>query len=413
MTIVRYSISIVSLITLAIFAGCNKEETVSFYSAPKDPPPVQAQVMPVADNQALPPGHPPAGGAVPPPPVATAAPESPLAWTVPAGWTQLPGNQMRFASFQVSDDPKFLLSVIPLGMEAGELVPNVNRWEQQLGLPASPADKINDVVKKVSTNGIDINTVDLTGPESANPRMRMLAAMTNAGGQVWFFKLTGPIDTVGKQKEKFDAFVKSLKPSDGAAPAAPTAGIATNSPPPPAAGNLPSGHPDISNPQQQLPAIPSTGSMALSKYKPADGWKETPGSKAPRMLAFTVNEGDKKADLIVTRFGAHGAGSMLDNVNRWRGQIGLPPVADAKNLPMSDVTAGKENPGILITLDNPGDDKTPAKRMAVAVTSVGPDLWFFKLTGPPETLDKEKANFDAFLKSLEFAPEPPATDEKP
>jgi hypothetical protein len=38
--------------------------------------------------------------------------------------------------------------------------------------------------------------------------------------------------------------------------------------------------------------------------------------------------------------------------------------------------------------------------MLVAIASTGDDLWFFKLTGPDELVTKERANFDAFLKSL-------------
>ena len=47
----------------------------------------------------------------------------------------------------------------------------------------------------------------------------------------------------------------------------------------------------------------------------------------------------------------------------------------------------------------------PPSGMRVAIAIVGPDCWFFKLTGAPETVDKQNASLDAFLKSMEFAPE--------
>jgi hypothetical protein len=377
----NYSV-IAAVVSALMLAGCGKDETVSVYSAPKDPPPTAATVAPVADTNAPPPGHP----AIPPGAVAPAAGEGPLSWTTPPGWKQLPGNEMRFASFQVGDDPKILLSVIPLGMEAGKVPDNVNRWEGQLGLPPTPADKLDSVVKKISANGLEINAVDLSSPAGTNPPMRMLAAMTNAGGRVWFFKLSGPADVVGKQKDNFDAFIKSIKPSAGGD----TAAVA----PPPA--------------QAAGPAIPAGGSMKISAFKAADDWKETPGSKAPRMIAFNVGPQDKQATLVVTRFGANGAGNFLDNINRWRGQIGLEPVTDPKGVPMSDVKAGKDNPGLMVTIDNPA----AAKRMMVVMASVGSDLWFFKLTGPTETVDQAKPAFENFMKSLEFAPEG-NSDEKP
>ena len=51
---------------------------------------------------------------------------------------------------------------------------------------------------------------------------------------------------------------------------------------------------------------------------------------------------------------------------------------------------------------NPGGEGKPAQRMLVAIASSGQDLWFFKLTGPAQAVDEQRAAFDEFLKSLEF-----------
>jgi hypothetical protein len=374
-----HSTCVILVTFLTLLAGCRKQsEKIAVYSSPKDAPPA---TMPVADSGA---------GAPIAPAVAGDAPAgSPLAWTVPDGWKELPGSAMRFASFQVSDNPPLQLSVTPLGMEAGDPLSNVNRWEQQLGLPPTPAEKLDSVIKKVPSNGLEISTVDLTGPESATPRARMLAAMLPAGGQIWFFKLTGPLDAVAAQKEKFDTFIRSLKPADATAPPAQAAPLAAPVAQAPAAG----AHAPVAG-----------QSMKLAKFTAGAGWTEIPGSKAPRMVAYDMGEGEKKAQLIVTRFNQNSTGSFLDNINRWRTQIGLPAVADTKGVEMADTAAGKER-AVMITLDNPGGAGAAAKRMLVAIAIVGPDCWFFKLTGAPETVEKEKAALDAFLKSLEFSPE--------
>ena len=151
--------------------------------------------------------------------------------------------------------------------------------------------------------------------------------------------------------------------------------------------------------------------MKLSGYHAPSGWEEIPGAKAPRMIAFSMGPADAKAELIVTRFGAHNTGSFLDNINRWRGQLGLGAVADVKTVPMSDAQVGKAEQAVLITLDNP--QAKPAARMLVVISSIGPDMWFFKLTGPASTLDAQRQAFDSFLKSLEFAPEGDAVEPKP
>ncbi len=308
----------------------------------------------------------------------------------------MPAGEMRFAAYQVSDDPPVQFTVIPLPMEAGEVLANVNRWEHQLGLPPSPAEKLDTIVKTSTVNGLAVKSVDLSGPESATPRQRMLAAMVPAGGRIWFFKMSGPIEVIGKQKDQFDALIASLKPGSGEA----FAGAA------PATGSREAGGAQA----PEAPAAPAV-SMKLSSYHAGEGWKEIPDPKAPRMIAFTVGSDDAKAELIVTRFGSQNTGSFLENINRWRGQMALPAVQDVKNIPMADAQVGKAERAVLITIDNP--DAKPAKRMLVVISSIGPDMWFFKLTGPATTIDAQRQAFDAFLKSMEFAPEGDAGEPKP
>jgi hypothetical protein len=356
---VKHISPLVIFLTL-VAIGCENREEIVVYDAPKDPPPATAPVATMAMADAVAP-H--------------ANVEGPLTWTLPEGWKQKAGGgDMRFATVQVSEDPPIDLTVIPLGGGAsvGDVTANINRWEGQLGLPPTPAEKIDSVAKKSSPNGLTVTAVDLKGE-----KQRMLAAMTPHGGKTWFFKVVGPADVVEKHKEKFDAFVASLKPGgEAAAPAKP-----------------------------QAPA--AKASMKLAGYKAADDWKEIPGSAGPRMIAFNVGPDEKKAELIVTRFGQNSAGGFLDNVNRWRGQIGLPPVEDMKTVAMSDTAAG-DQPAVQLQFDNPD----AGKRMLVAISVIGPDAWFFKLTGPPETLDKQKPAFEAFLKSLQFAPAQPEGDAK-
>ena len=79
-------------------------------------------------------------------------------------------------------------------------------------MPPSPAEKLGSIVKSQTVNGLDVKSVDLTGRRTQSPRQRMLAAMVPAGGRIWFFKMSGPVDVVAKEKENFDGFLASLKP---------------------------------------------------------------------------------------------------------------------------------------------------------------------------------------------------------
>ena len=187
--------------------GCDRGDPMTVTDASKTPA-----------KQELPAGHPPINGGQMPAMQAAAPEGAAIRWEVPAGWKQVPGSGMRFATLQMSEeDPALALTVIPLAGQSGSLVANVNRWEGQLGLPSTPEAQLSKVVQRVEAGGVKIDVVDLTGVEQEGGRQRILGAIVPHEGRVWFFKTTGPAEKMGKQKEKFDQFIRSIR--FGAAPA--------------------------------------------------------------------------------------------------------------------------------------------------------------------------------------------------
>jgi hypothetical protein len=93
------------------------------------------------------------------------------------------------------------------------------------------------------------------------------------------------------------------------------------------------------------------------------------------------------------------AGGVLANVNRWRAQVGLGPVA-AADLPRETAKldlAGSE----AIVADMTGKDMRtggPARLIAVTVPQ-GAQTWFYKLLGEPDVVAAEKENFLGFIRS--------------
>ena len=379
----RLSTPIVAMLTLlaaAMFAiGCEENEPIAFYQAPKDPPPTTAPVTTIADvNRA-------AGGG------AAAGAKTKLHWDAPKAWKEMPAGQMRVAQFRVNDEPPVDLTVIPLGPESGALLPNVNRWEKELGVGPSPESKLPELTKQQKVGDLDVTTVDLKGAEK-----RTLAAIVPHGGRVWFFKMQGPLDVVAKQQENFNAFIQSLH----AAEEGHKHGDAGEADPH-------AGHDHAANPHGGAGAGAGAGDphgaaiSKLTKFATPDGWKEIPDSKPPRMLGLEVGSGDARAEMIATRFAAGNAGSFADNITRWRSQIGLPPVADPSTIPMKDTVVGKDGEGIALEMDNPATKRSTV----VVIASARGDLWFFRFTGPTDTIKAERAKFDAFVKSLEFGGE--------
>jgi len=120
-------------------------------------------------------------------------------------------------------------------------------------------------------------------PKPVTTPMRLLGAIVPHGERTWFFKLLGPAPVVGEQKETFDRFLTTVKFND-------------------------------------------TGDRPITWTVP-EGWsEEQPGGQ---MRYATLRSDKDHLELTVTSLGREG-GAVLPNVNRWRGQIGLPSVTEAE-----------------------------------------------------------------------------------
>ncbi len=114
------------------------------------------------------------------------------------------------------------------------------------------------------------------------PSDRTLAAIVSHGEQGWFFKITGAKDAVADQGDAFTTFVKSVR-------------------------FTPEG-----TPEWTVPA----------------GWQEQPGGSI-RYATLMIPSGDKPLELSVTalpKTPGDDENYALVNINRWRGQLKLPPI---------------------------------------------------------------------------------------
>lgn len=153
---------------------------------------------------------------------AFAAPEDPPpgagpgepTYTVPKGWEKA-SKPVTFsvATFEAGEgEQKAVVSFTPLSGPAGGLVPNVNRWREQVGLKRVGEDELKKGLRKIEVGGAAAQYADLSGPESDGAkRPRILGVVVPRGGHTWFIKMTGPADLVGEQKPAFEEFVKSVR----------------------------------------------------------------------------------------------------------------------------------------------------------------------------------------------------------
>lgn len=130
-----------------------------------------------------------------------------LKWEVPPGWTQAATSAMRYASFAVEKNgEKADISVVTFPGDGGADAENVNRWRQQVGLPAVEASALNSMIVPVPAGEVSFSTVDMAGATA-----RVLAGWTRHDGRAWFFKLTGPQTVVEQEKAKFVKFLQSVR----------------------------------------------------------------------------------------------------------------------------------------------------------------------------------------------------------
>ena len=154
---------------------------------------------------------------------------------------------------------------------------------------------------------------------------------------------------------------------------------------------LPPGHPDISSmPGMPVSATPGTGSAQLTWKTPASWTELAPGQM--RVGSFKVTgAGGKLADVSIIPLGGI-AGGNVANVNRWRGQLQLPPVAELA--------------GAVDTLEANGlhllvfDAANGGSRILGAIVPRPGETWFFKLTGPDDLVARTKPAFLDFLKTV-------------
>lgn len=148
-------------------------------------------------------------------------------------------------------------------------------------------------------------------------------------------------------------------------------------------------------PGDQTAPASSTAVAPQIKWELPEGW--APGAQSPmRYASFMASrENGEKADISVITFPGNG-GSDLDNVNRWRQQIGLAPV-DTSQLTSLIIPLQSESVSFSTTDLTGTDSRTLAAWLRRDSRS-----WFFKMTGPNAAVEKEKPKFVRFLQSIRF-----------
>ncbi|MDD5139190.1 MAG: hypothetical protein PHY43_02890 [Verrucomicrobiales bacterium] len=311
-----------------------------------------------------------------------------LQYALPAGWEKKAPSQMRVASFGISENGRQAdVSVIPLAGTAGTDPANVNRWRGQVGLEALSETELAKLAEKITVGESPAELYDLAGtaPGSGDAG-RIIGVILHREDTAWFFKMTGDAGVVEAQKPAFIAFLKSI--SFGAPAAAPAAMDMSQ---------LPPSHPPVGGMNPGMPAASVPAGDKPTWTVPA-GWQE--GQLAQFLIAKYVITGANGATAAVNVSSLAGdGGGLLPNVNRWRTQLGLAPIAEADlaNLPTIDASGGKAT---LIEFTGTSAGK-PAQLVGV-VLPLGGQTWFYKLMGDANVVAQQKEALVSFVQSAQY-----------
>jgi hypothetical protein len=110
-----------------------------------------------------------------------------------------------------------------------------------------------------------------------------------------------------------------------------------------------------------------------------------------RRGSYAINGPEGAGDLSITAFPGD-VGGNLANVNRWRGQLRLPPVPD-----LASAVQPLDANGLHMLIFEGANN---GARIIGVILPRPVETWFFKLTGPDALVAREKPAFLDFLKTV-------------
>ena len=129
-------------------------------------------------------------------------------------------------------------------------------------------------------------------------------------------------------------------------------------------------------------------------WEAPDSWETAPRTSV-RRASFTAQGSDGPVDIAVTSFPGD-VGGLVSNVNRWRSQIGLPAAVPSALEESIERLTVHGNSATLVRLTG------PQQSTLAAIFEHADQSWFFKMTGPPASVEEQATAFIAFVQSIRF-----------
>lgn len=148
-----------------------------------------------------------------------------LSWDVPAGWiVEQPSSSMRRSQYRVQGpggDGECVVFYFGTG-QGGDPLSNADRWAKQFTQPDGGSSLEVMQTSLLSQTQLPVHLVEVTGtynggmmasdqPAEEKPNFMLLGAIVEGPDAPWFFKFTGPEQTVRAQREAFIRMLQSVR----------------------------------------------------------------------------------------------------------------------------------------------------------------------------------------------------------
>lgn len=194
---------------------------------------------------------------------------------------------------------------------------------------------------------------------------------------------------IGCNRDKVTQYNVTKDSAPAPAPQSPMPGMPPAGAPGGMGGQIPGG--GMGSGEVPPPPRPANG----LKWTLPKGWTEGSGGGMRFATLKPAVAGKVEVSVVVL---PGPAGGELNNVNRWRGQIGLPPIDEAA-LDAARKTV-KSKLGPVSVFDFTSDGQAKSRMVTGLITSADGNTWFLKLTGDADPVGKAKADFMKLLETL-------------
>ena len=143
-----------------------------------------------------------------------------------------------------------------------------------------------------------------------------------------------------------------------------------------------------------VPELPGKNKKFTLKWQKPEGWEQFDGHSM-RMASFYVPHSTGKGELSITEFSGM-SGGIQANINRWRGQISLPPESEQSILTSSTSYKSELGNFLFFELAN----ETSNQGILASIYELSNRTIFVKLSIEQSALIEVKKDFLTFSKSF-------------